>query len=66
MMDNVEDQQQYQMRMNCLQVEGNPDFMAGSGLTYGYNKVDINDFNTVRYAHGAKLTEIPICQNEGV
>ena len=40
--------------------------MAGSGLTYGYNKVDINDFNTVRYAHGAKLTEIPICQNEGV
>ena len=40
--------------------------MAGSGLTYGYNQVDINDFNSVRYAFGSKLTEVPIVQQDGV
>jgi hypothetical protein len=44
-------------RPNTLEVEGNPSFMAGGGLTYGYNPVDIGDFDTLRYADGTKLTE---------
>ena len=39
--------------------------MSGSGLTYGYNQVEINDFNSVRYGHGSKLTEVAISPKEG-
>ena len=46
-----------EQRTDILEVEGNPKFMAGGGLTYGYNPVDIVDFDSIRYAHGNKLTE---------